>query len=319
MEKVTELFERKFSLIINKPQHHLILLQRFVLGLFFYFAIINLSGFQLQAQEHRLVINEIMYDPLTGQPEWIELFNPGSENVNLCKWQISDSNTDRRILITDKDSFVFPSGYVVISQDSSIVRLFSPFSGTLFVPGKFPRLNNDSDSVVLFDSSGSVVDSVDYQSKWGGGDGFSLERINPQSFSNNSSNWSQCVSVEGGTPGRKNSVFVSSLPSQAMVSVSPNPFSPDGDGIEDVAAISYTLPTKTSAVNLRIYDLHGRCIKSLLGASPSGSRGSIIWDGRDEAGRICQMGIYIVYIESLNSGAGKVASAKTTVVLGRKL
>ena len=306
-------------MIIEKLQNYRILQHRLVFGFFFCFVIISLSGLQLRAQGHMLVINEIMYDPLTDQPEWIELFNPGVSNVNLCKWQISDSNTDRRILITNKNSFVIPSGYVVISQDSSIVRLFSPFDGTLFVPGKFPRLNNDFDSVVLFDSSGSVVDRVDYQSKWGGGEGFSLERINPKNFSNNSSNWSQCVSVEGGTPGRRNSIFASSFPSQAMVLVSPNPFSPDGDGIEDVAVVSYILPTKTSAVNLRIYDIHGRCIRILLGASPSGSQGSVIWDGRDEAGRVCPMGIYIVCIESLSSAAGKVAIAKTTVVLAKKL
>ena len=306
-------------MISDKLQDYQIFQHRLVLGFFFCFAIIKLSGFQLLAQEHALVINEIMYDPLTGQPEWVELFNPGRSNINLCKWRISDSDTNCRILITDKNSFVLPSEYVVVSEDSSIVRLFSLFNGTLFVPSKFSRLNNDSDSVVLFDSSGSVVDKVDYQSKWGGGDGFSLERINPRGFSSESSNWSQCVSAEGGTPGRRNSIFASSLPPRAKISVSPNPFSPDGDGVEDAATISYVLPTKTSAVNLRIYDIHGRCIRTLLGATLSGSQGSVIWDGRNAAGRVCPMGIYILCIESLSSTAGEVALAKTTIILAKKL
>lgn len=266
-----------------------------------------------------LVINEIMFDPLLDQPEWVELFNPQENEVDLRAWKISDEDTSEAITITDVRSVVPPSGYVVVSADSSILNAFMPWDGLFFVPDKFPNLNNDLDTVILFDPGGSVIDRVEYRGRGGGVDGFSIERINPLISSSDGSNWSWCVSMEGATPGRENSVYCRFLPSEAILSVSPNPFSPDQDGFEDVTMISYKLPMETSRVNLLIYDVRGRHIRTLLGASQSGSQGSIIWDGKNNDGWLARIGIYIVCIEGLNSAAGVVVSAKTTVVLASKL
>lgn len=266
-----------------------------------------------------LVINEIMFDPLLDQPEWVELFNPEEMEVDLRAWKISDEDTSEAVLITDVRSVVPPSGYVVVSADSSILNVFTPGEGLFFVPNRFPNLNNDFDAVILFDPGGSVIDQVEYSGMGSGVDGFSIERINPLISSNDSSNWSWCVSMEGATPSRENSVYSQFLPTKATLSVSPNPFSPDQDGFEDVTMISYQLPMETSRVNLWIYDVRGRHIRTLLGASQSGSQGEIIWDGKNNDGWLARIGIYVVYVEGLNSASGVVVSAKTTVVLASKL
>jgi hypothetical protein len=266
-----------------------------------------------------LVINEIMFDPLLGQPEWVEFFNPEENEVDLRGWTISDEDTSEAVLITNVRSAVPPEGYVVVSADSSILNVFTLAESLLFVPNRFPNLNNDTDAVILCDPGGSVIDQVEYSGMGSGADGSSIERINPRISSNDGSNWSLCVSVEGATPGRENSVYSPFLPTKATLSVSPNPFSPDQDGFEDVTTISYQLPMETSRVNLWIYDVRGRHIRTLLGASQSGSQGAIIWDGKNNEGRLARIGIYVVYVEGLNSAAGIVVSAKTTVVLACKL
>jgi len=265
----------------------------------------------------QVVINEIMYDPLPGEPEWVELYNPGNTGVDLCGWAISDSDTSRKVLLAAEEVIVPGRGWLVVSEDTLMI-VYPGDWNDLIVPG-FPALNNDGDAVVLFDPAGVVIDMVEYDHAWGGGDGFSLERIQPCLPSADGSNWSTSVSTQGGTPGRQNSVFASSVASEATLGVSPNPFSPDEDGVDDVAVISYGLPMTTSHVNLRIYDVRGRIIRTLMGALPSGSQGSVIWDGRDDAGRMTRMGIYIVFIEGLSGRAGVVASAKTTVVLAGRL
>ncbi len=266
-----------------------------------------------------VVINEIMYDPIAGQPEWIELYNRGDLAIDLRGWTFSDADTTRKIFITNSQSATPIFEYAVLSEDSFLIYTHPILKDILFVPQRFPRLNDDSDIVFLFDSSGKIIDRMEYDKDWGGGNGISIECINPMIFIGDSSNWGPCVFMDGSTPGQQNSIFMSTIPPGVTLSVFPNPFSPDNDGFEDVTEISYHLPMKIAYVNLQIYDVHGRRIRTLMGASMSGSQGSIFWDGCDDGGRKAYIGIYIVYIEGLDSMAGKVSAAKTTVVLGGKL
>ncbi|OQX86575.1 hypothetical protein B6D60_06025, partial [candidate division KSB1 bacterium 4484_87] len=95
-----------------------------------------------------------------------------------------------------------------------------------------------------------------------------------------------------------NSIFVSKLPEQATLSISPNPFSPDNDGRDDVTIIQYNLPFNLSRVKISIFDSRGRLIRTLTDNQPSGTTGSLIWDGRDNFGHVCRVGIYIVLMEA---------------------
>jgi hypothetical protein len=52
---------------------------------------------------------------------------------------------------------------------------------------------------------------------------------------------------------------------------------------------------------------------------PSGTNSSIIWDGRDNEGHFCRMGIYIVYLEAIHHQKGVVKSLKKSVALARQL
>ncbi|MFH1943826.1 MAG: lamin tail domain-containing protein [bacterium] len=269
---------------------------------------------------HRaLVINEIMYGPSAGQPEWFEIFNPTDVDVDIRGWMVSDSDTSAPILITAERSTIPASGYTIVSADSSLLRFFLPWDGSFFVLADFPNLKNEADAITLFDPTGSVIDRVDYTSDWGGGGGISLERINPTALSDDSKNWNSCVLLEGATPGCENSVYMTALPPQATVSVFPNPFSPDGDGFEDETVISFSLPMKVARVNLRVYDVRGRCVRTLLGAAPTGSRSSVRWNGSEDGGGIARMGIYVIFLEGIDSAAGVIVSVKGTVVLAGRL
>ena len=102
----------------------------------------------------------------------------------------------------------------------------------------------------------------------------------------------------------------------------PNPFSPDGDRVEDEAMITYTLPAPVSDITVRIFDLFGRQVRVLAAAMVSGPKGTLIWDGRDDSGRPGRTGLYIIYFESYDrDGSDRKSgrrSARTTVVLARR-
>lgn len=149
-----------------------------------------------------LIINEIMYAPISGEPEWVELFNRSDKAINLKKWKISDNTTP--IAISAVDVFVPAKAYIVLSKDSTILSHYSVSSPVITL--SLPALNNTDDAVVLRDSLNMVIDSVYYFSTWGGGNGRSLERIDAAEATINQSNWKTATGILKATPGKINSV-----------------------------------------------------------------------------------------------------------------
>jgi len=264
-----------------------------------------------------LVINEIMYSPAANQPEWIELYNPSLDAINLSGWSFSDSDSSAPVLISDRHLEISPGAFMVLAPDSLILNFFDIDLEQILPTTKWPVLNNDQDQVFLFDISGNIIDYLHYRKSWGGGSGVSLERIHYGLASNDSSNWGSCVDWAGGTPGRQNSIFVDVLPTEEELWIEPNPFSPDSDGRDDVTIISFKLPFNQSRIQIKIYDIRGRLIRHLLNNQPAGVEGAVIWDGKDDAGNICRMGIYIVFLEAIHGTQGLVKTARQTVVLAK--
>ena len=255
-----------------------------------------------------VAINEIMYAPDPGDPEWIELFNSTEAQVDLSEW-----NLNGRIISTDLLTLPL-SGYLILAADSSaFLAAFPDVAAPVRSPEQgWGRLNNEGDTVVLRDPTDSTVDSVSYRGYWAEINGASLERIQPGLDGNVASSWSSCVLRSRGTPGEANSVFVQELPASTHLAVNPNPF-------DNQTTIAYQLPVTTATVNLWIYDRDGRRVRKLLNAAPSGSAHTSVWDGRDDNGTRLRMGIYIIYLEALNAAEGTVFQVKKPVVLARKL
>lgn len=100
--------------------------------------------------------------------------------------------------------------------------------------------------------------------------------------------------------------------------ISPNPFSPDGDGRDDTASIQYLLPEPEGTLTLMIYDLKGRLVKTLLkNEKIEEESGWVKWDGRGDNNKILPLGMYIVLLKYKKSG--RVWTQKKTTVLAKKL
>ncbi|KAA3619291.1 MAG: hypothetical protein DWQ05_00810 [Calditrichaeota bacterium] len=267
--------------------------------------------------QHRdVVINEIMANPEQEQPEWIEIINTNEQDVDLGGWLISDGLTTGTLPFDDAQLILSPFDFIVISEYDNWSNLDIP---VFVVPDKWPSLNNDGDTIYIQDPNGTVIDSLSYSNKNISDKGVSLENINPFLDDSGTNNWSFCVSPQGSTPGKTNSLYVEKLPPKGRLDISPNPFSPDRDGFDDNVIISYDLPLLTSRVNLIIFDLRGRMVRHLLNNASSACRRSVIWDGRDNEGRSLNIGIYIVYVQALNASQGELLRLKKTVILAKKL
>lgn len=79
------------------------------------------------------------------------------------------------------------------------------------------------------------------------------------------------------------------------VAVVPSIFTPNGDGVNDAATISFQLFQVIGAAPLqvRVYDLTGRPVVTLLDRPEENGAFTVAWDGRDGAGQSVLPGLYV--------------------------
>jgi hypothetical protein len=285
----------------------------------------SFAGIQ-PANKNDLLINEIMFDPISISCEWMELLNNSGRYLNLNGWKAT-IGTSNYNLFTDCNFYLKPGAYLILSADTTIYNRFSylisPDSTRRMVFNSSLSLSNSGAPVRISDVLNNTIDSMGYSPKWHNSNlpdtkGYSLERINPGLPSNSSSNWSSSADPLGGTPGRKNSIFVQNN-SSTELSISPNPFSPDGDGIEDFTIIKYKLKTNTAQIRVKIFDVKGRIVRSLANNQLSGSEAQIIFDGKDDSGIKLRIGIYVAFLEAVDDKGGTIEQKKATFVVAAKL
>lgn len=273
-----------------------------------------LDTISTSAQSRSAVITEILYNPIKGMSECIELYNNSKHSLELFGWKITDSHSSEPYNICNSSFLLLPQHYCVLSCDS-----LKEFQSDHWIVTNLPSLHNDSDMLKLSDSNGSTMDSLIYYSTWGGEKGRSLERIHADLSSNNPHNWSTCVHPDGHTLGSENSNFIPIQPHKVNLSANPNPFSPNQDGIEDHTVIQYQLAMPTELMNLKIFDIHGRLVRFLLNNDKSPIENCVIWDGKNDNGLKCRIGIYIILLEALNLKGKTIDRKKATVILADQL
>jgi subtilisin family serine protease len=91
-------------------------------------------------------------------------------------------------------------------------------------------------------------------------------------------------------------VVTASAPGPGLL-VTPNPSA-------SASVIRYSLPSRTGAAELAIFDLRGRLVQRLP-ADRAGT-GSVVWDGRDASGRLVPTGIYFARL----TAAGTESTAR---------
>lgn len=258
-----------------------------------------------------IVINEFLCSPGDNQPEWIELYNRATTLVSLKNWLLGDSASQS--LITNEDLNLFPGEYLILTENRSLFLSSCPeASCNVIEPLSWHILNNSGDKIVLKDSLGFTIDELSYTAD-ADIKGFSQERVSTEKISSDPNNWWRSVDPKGSTPCKINSLQNSYSMEDVKLDINPNPFSPDGDGFEDQAGISYTIPFK-SELTLKVFDVRGRLIKTLMDKSPQVS-GEIIWDGKDNDGNIVRVGIYILYLKISGSSS---LSKKTTIIVAKR-
>ncbi len=165
-----------------------------------------------------IVINEIMYNSIGNDVEFIELYNASQTTYNLQNWHILDDNDSHAPCYLSGS--LKPGEYLVIVSDLSLFKQKYP-TVTNINPNAFDTggtgwsLGNGGDVVRLFDSNKTLYDIVAYSD--GGdwptspdGNGPSLELLHPELDNSLPTSWDPSK-ISGGTPGAKNSVYTENV------------------------------------------------------------------------------------------------------------
>jgi phosphatidylserine/phosphatidylglycerophosphate/cardiolipin synthase-like enzyme len=119
------------------------------------------------------LINEVMYDPELNDNyyEWIELYNPTNQSINVTSWTIAD-NFAKDYLGGDFDhgngtTIIPPNGYAIIADHGT--KIYDTFS----IPNNAIRLyvddasignglGNNGDKLILKNNTGETMDAVEW-------------------------------------------------------------------------------------------------------------------------------------------------------------
>ena len=119
--------------------------------------------FRAVAQEPATaVINEIHYasDPDADTGDWIELYNPGSDPLDLSDWTLRDSD-DTHAFRLPPGTILPPDGYLILAQDAIRFTMLHPTEVGV-VGGMDFGLSREGDAVRLFNRSEQLQDEVVY-------------------------------------------------------------------------------------------------------------------------------------------------------------
>jgi hypothetical protein len=256
-----------------------------------------------------IVINEFLANPESQlESEWIELLNISDENLDLSGWRLCDAVSCAEL----PDIQIGAGEFLILAQDELSFNAFYYYVGgqVLEVDG-WQQLNNGGDTIFLVDQSGLMIDSVIYLKT--NDDNVSLERIDPGNAGFELSNWYRSTAALGSTPGEPNSVL-GGFDTESAFSLDRKIISPDGDGIDDLIAISYRLP-RESVVTLRVFDLVGRVVRTIFDGAYLVS-GEYVFDGMDDNNAPLDIGMYIMLAEV--SGDTESTHRLVFAVAGRK-
>ncbi len=145
----------------------------FILFFIFIFMFEKSDGYINSNKQECIIINEVMYDPILDDNyyEWIELYNPTNQSINLSGWTITD-NYSEDFLEGDIDhgngtTILHPQGYAIITDHGTC------FYNNYTIPEHAIRLyvddnnignglSNTKDKLILKNKDGMIIDAIEW-------------------------------------------------------------------------------------------------------------------------------------------------------------
>ncbi|MFA6255151.1 MAG: lamin tail domain-containing protein [Patescibacteria group bacterium] len=162
------------------------------------FLLLLLTPLLATATEPTVLINEIcwMGTEISSNDEWIELYNPTENEIDLTGWTLEATDGSPKINLT---GIIPAAGYFLLERtdDETVpaVPADQIYTGAL---------SNTSEWLKLYDTQNNLIDEIDASSGWPTGDNATKQTLERTA----NYNW-QTSAAGGGTPKAKNSTATS--------------------------------------------------------------------------------------------------------------
>ena len=268
----------------------------YLMRTFFFLFIILFSGAGL-AQNNNIsgvVINEFLADSenccggdiFDGNTEdFVELYNSGTEPINLYGWGFSD--TDGLVTTVAPDTIIAPGAYIILWYTGD--------------NNGFPEINeklsSSGETIYIADSSGNQTISYNFSAQ--------TEDVSYGRNPDGSDIWEF---LSNPSPGNSNETQLSlkdfnvTPENFALYQNFPNPFNPNTSIRFDIS--------KDALVNIVIHDMMGRLIKTLVNSPLTVGFKSVKWNGTNNKNEFVAGGVYIYTLQ-----AGDFRTTKKMILL----
>lgn len=275
-----------------------------------------------QIKQGDLFINEILFNPLADDPDYVEIVNTSSHILDLKQTQIlnfKENNVpDQYVPIAPNGYVLFPGEFAVIcTKPDAIMQRYPYHSGRAFITtSSTPTFPNDRGHVGIADNFGNLIDDFEYLDKYhspilSNTEGVSLEKIQPTGPSSQEQMWTSAAqSIGFGTPGLPNSQL-QSFKETNEIELLQNWFSPDDDGNSDLAILNYHLDHAGYLITATVYAETGDFIAEICKNISTSQSGQLSWDGAVSSGVVPQ-GNYVIILEGFHP-SGKTLNKKFTI------
>lgn len=277
-----------------------------------------------------VVINEVLFYPPPGVPEFIELYNRSHKTIELGQLYFCARKADGKFetfkKIATAGRLLMPGQFLAITTDGALLcsHYVCKAPENIQEVSSLPSMPMAAGRISLLMADSTIIDELPYTDGQhfplaSELQGISLERLQYDRPSASGDNWHSAAATAGyATPGAPNSQRWPEAADSLNIVLEPAAFTPDHDGIDDLMKISWQLPAPGFVGNITIYDIRGRPVRFLARNILMGNSGYLQWDGIGENAVVLPSGIYIFFIEIFNL-KGLVKRWKRTVVMARKL
>ena len=136
-----------------------------------------------------LLINEVLYNPVEDDKynEWIELYNPTNNSIDVNNWTIEDNNSQDTIegdnINGNGSTIIPPNGYAILADKGT--KVYENFS----IPADVVKLcvddysignslGNTEDKLILKNATGAIVDAIEWGSDYSDVPGSPIPNVN---------------------------------------------------------------------------------------------------------------------------------------------
>lgn len=282
-----------------------------------------------------LIINELLFNPLSGGADFLEIFNRSKKVIDLSGLFVANiSGAGAEVKKCAVERLIFPGEFAVLTTDTADVLANFFVKKTAWLhQNALPGFADDNGNVRIYRENGPsdivVLDDFDYSKDLHHAlltdlekENRSLERLDASVATTDPANWMTAaasnLTAGHGTPTTQNSQSQSAqFFDNEWVTLSSGRVSPDGDGYEDFILIDLNLPSAGFSGHIDIYSEDGRRVKTISGQQISGVNPRFRWDGDFDDGGAAPVGIYILQAGFLHPD-GKALKKNLTVAVVKK-